>query len=179
MHCQSVGLAEFVASRRSGARCIQPQIREIVEQAAYRDARLELTVKLRSFRDVEQAVRLEAELLDPAGESVLDPLATMANVAGGEEVVVRLDADVTDPLKWSAETPHLYTLLLTLKDGRGLLLVATPSTRVASSFPNRSSISSSGIPVSSTESCKNPAAIVVLSILRSVRMLATSNKCSK
>jgi len=46
-------------------------------------------------------------------------------VAPGAEAIVRLRAGVTDPPKWSAETPHLFVLTLALCDGGGAVLEAT------------------------------------------------------
>jgi beta-galactosidase len=85
----------------------------------YRDARLGLTVRLRSFAEEEKGARVRAELLDAGGELVGDVLLAEARVAGGGESVVELAADVADPRKWSAEEPNLYTLLLTLEDAAG------------------------------------------------------------
>jgi beta-galactosidase len=87
--------------------------------AEYRDARLALTAWVRSFGDTEREVLLQADLLDAAGEPVLDDAEARAIVEPGGEVVVDLTADVAAPLKWSAEEPNLYTLLLTLRDAAG------------------------------------------------------------
>ena len=57
---------------------------------------------------------------DAAGGAVLDPPLTAACRPGpGEEAVLRLHGTVKKPEKWTAETPHLYTLVLTLKGPGG------------------------------------------------------------
>ncbi len=62
---------------------------------------------------------IEVDLFDPEGDSVLEPLGAMGEIPGSQESKVSLAAEVTHPLKWSAEEPHLYTLLVTLKDYQG------------------------------------------------------------
>jgi beta-galactosidase len=47
-------------------------------------------------------------------------------VAPGAETAVRWSKTVANPLKWSAETPHLYTLVLTLSDASGRVTQAIP-----------------------------------------------------
>jgi beta-galactosidase len=49
-------------------------------------------------------------------------------VAAGKETVLSLQGPVNKPLLWTAETPHLYTAVLTLKDEKGNLLEAITST---------------------------------------------------
>ncbi len=88
----------------------------------YRDARLDLEVWLRNFGAVENEVRLEADLIDAAGHRVFDTLRAKARISTSEEVEVTLNADVRNPLKWSAEEPNLYTLLLTLRDGQDVVV---------------------------------------------------------
>ena len=60
-----------------------------------------------------KGVRLEVQLLDPAGQQV----AQVVRPAGGS--TARLELKVTAPRLWSAEVPDLYTAVLTLKDSKG------------------------------------------------------------
>ena len=96
---------------------------------AYRDAQLELTLWLRNFGDAAATGRIEAELFNASGESVIEPLETRVTVSSTDELRVELGTRVENPAKWSAETPNLYILLLTLKDGAGSV-VEHLSTRV-------------------------------------------------
>ncbi len=48
------------------------------------------------------------------------------DVGAGQEKAVSLAAKISNPLKWSAEHPDLYRLLLTLKDGAGRTLEVIP-----------------------------------------------------
>ncbi len=89
---------------------------------AYRDGRLELTVWLRSFGDQEEGVTVAARLLDVDGAPVVQRLTAEARLAAGDERVVTLEAEVESPLRWSAEEPNLYTLLLSLEAADGAVI---------------------------------------------------------
>ena len=95
----------------------------------YRDARMAITAKVKNA-GVEAArdLRLNAHLLNLRGEPVGDgPLAshTIATLGADEEVAVILNAPVSNPAKWTAETPNLYVVALELLDAKGESLMAT------------------------------------------------------
>ncbi|HEX8336927.1 MAG TPA: glycoside hydrolase family 2 TIM barrel-domain containing protein, partial [Pyrinomonadaceae bacterium] len=92
----------------------------------YRDARLALNVKVRNAGSSAEKFTLQAKLFDSRGAAVGAPLSGAGTAAGGGEVSLDLSRDVTSPLKWSAEEPNLYTLVLTLKDSRGRVLESVP-----------------------------------------------------
>lgn len=56
------------------------------------------------------------EIVDAAGGTVASGEQTV-NVAAGKEATVRFDREIADVAKWTSETPNLYTLLMTVKDG--------------------------------------------------------------
>jgi beta-galactosidase len=98
--------------------------------AAYRDATLNLTAKVRNLGQGDAAGHsLSVELFDadgkPAGKAPL-MAAKVPNVTSGAEGVVSLSAKVSNPRKWSAEDPYLYTALVTLKDAAGQPVETTP-----------------------------------------------------
>jgi beta-galactosidase len=92
--------------------------------AAYRDATLAVAVRVRSHADAGQRLPVRIELLDAAGRVVATARATVTTTAG--DSAVRLQSRVANPLKWTAETPNLYTLVVTLENGRGSVLEAVP-----------------------------------------------------
>jgi beta-galactosidase len=47
-------------------------------------------------------------------------------LSAAEEVDIQFNGSVTNPLQWTAETPHLYKLLLTLRDAAGKTLEVIP-----------------------------------------------------
>lgn len=84
--------------------------------AQYRDADLRISASLTNSGAAAE-VSLEAALTDPGGKPVLVVAAEKVAAAATAETKVALSAKVPNPQKWSAEYPHLYTLLLTLKAG--------------------------------------------------------------
>jgi beta-galactosidase len=74
-----------------------------------------------------RAHRISARLLDPEGEPVFaEPLATTFALDPGADDVVSLAAPVDRPATWTAETPSLYTFLVTLADDEGVVLQVIP-----------------------------------------------------
>ncbi len=97
---------------------------ELDEQ--YRDAELIIDAKLLNYfvRPMGQ-ITLEATLFDANRAAVFpNPLTIQTQVEGEELTSVQLRGAVQNPLKWSAEQPNLYTLILSLKSEDGTLLEA-------------------------------------------------------
>ncbi|WP_420455667.1 glycoside hydrolase family 2 TIM barrel-domain containing protein [Rubrivirga sp.] len=96
-----------------------------------RDGTLDLAVTLdhRTGAVPAGAATVRAELLDGvAGDRTPDVLWTderAARVSTGQRTVVPFDTVVPDVRAWTAETPHLYTLLVTLLDADGRTLAVT------------------------------------------------------
>lgn len=92
----------------------------------YRDARLALNLKVHNAGASEAKFTLQAKLYDARGAAVGAPLSSEGAAPAGGEVSLDLTQSITNPLKWSAEEPNLYTLLITLKDSNGRVLEAIP-----------------------------------------------------
>jgi len=76
---------------------------------------------------VARRVSVQAELLDDTGASILSrSLETSLEVSGNQESVGRMSVTVPAVRPWTAETPSLYTLLLTLRDEDGAVLEVIP-----------------------------------------------------
>ncbi|MGQ9683449.1 MAG: glycoside hydrolase family 2 TIM barrel-domain containing protein [Anaerolineae bacterium] len=82
----------------------------------YRDAVLHITAQVRNHgTEPARDYAVCATLLDAEGRPVFSaPFEARGDVLPGGEAVFALSGAVANPLKWSAEQPHLYTLLLTL-----------------------------------------------------------------
>ncbi len=78
--------------------------------AQYKDATLNVAINLKGSGNVDLV------LLDAKGNSV-----ATSGVKGSGKIVT--DLPVSNPAKWSAETPNLYTLTATLKKGNEILEV--------------------------------------------------------
>ena len=64
----------------------------------------------------ERNLVAEVELLNASGLPVFPALKRQTSYGSNQPMV---PAQIENPLKWTAETPNLYTLLLTLKNGKG------------------------------------------------------------
>jgi beta-galactosidase len=93
--------------------------------AAWRNATLTLEVKVQNAGGRPATAHVEAELLNPAGEIVTRP-AVELDVESRQESEAQISTEITAPLKWTAETPNLYKLLLTLKNPEGKVLEVIP-----------------------------------------------------
>lgn len=85
---------------------------------AYQNSDTQVELVVRNDTETAQPTTVSAEMVDKAGKKTLlgkQSFDAMAN----SSTTIRLQKLVKNPLKWSAETPNLYTLLLTLQaDGK-------------------------------------------------------------
>ena len=93
---------------------------------AYRDATLEVECAVRNLTGKDRSVTLEIDALDKENRSILNgPMVSDGREVGeGTTEKITLSSLVSNPDKWSAEFPNLYTLLVQLKDDRGEVLEA-------------------------------------------------------
>jgi len=82
--------------------------------AEYQDALFLADVELSLPEVVDEGLGLTVELLDPAGNVVLD--LEQQVLEGGKQGQYQFQGQVANPELWSAENPVLYTALLSLKD---------------------------------------------------------------
>jgi len=86
----------------------------------YRNAKVEVTAKVKNYgTKTTKSNKLTATLYD--GLKAVNTAQTEGVVPAlkpGQEASVKLTFDVTNPEKWTAETPKLYTTVLTLSSGK-------------------------------------------------------------
>lgn len=83
--------------------------------AQYENATMSAIAKIHNFSNATAAARkLQVELFDARGNSVAKAQVNVPNLAAGEEQAVQVSFPVADPVKWTAETPNLYTTVLSL-----------------------------------------------------------------
>ncbi|HEV7300079.1 MAG TPA: glycoside hydrolase family 2 TIM barrel-domain containing protein [Tepidisphaeraceae bacterium] len=87
--------------------------------ARYYDATLNVTV---ATANPASGNTVELKLLDAQQQPVLEK--PVSQPVKNEST--QLSVPVANPLKWTAETPHLYTLLITLRDAKGNVLEVVP-----------------------------------------------------
>ena len=87
------------------------------------DGTVNLTVQVQNFGLTAKAVVVLPMLLDASeGEMVMRG----ASVPGGQEETIRAQLKTKNPRLWTAETPHLYKLLLSLLDANTKTLEVIP-----------------------------------------------------
>ncbi|MEN6357785.1 MAG: glycoside hydrolase family 2 TIM barrel-domain containing protein [Armatimonadota bacterium] len=92
----------------------------------YRDAILSFSCNVQNYSNqAADDLTLGAVLLDDANKEVA-AWTNSFNVAASADTRIGAEVNVAEPKKWSAETPYLYTLLVTLKDGSGNVVEVIP-----------------------------------------------------
>jgi len=86
---------------------------------SYENADFGIDVWVRNLGEDDRPFSVEAQLFDADDQPVFDRLTASASAAADGEVKVRLDRQVSDPPKWSAEEPNLFRLVVTLRDTDG------------------------------------------------------------
>jgi beta-galactosidase len=125
----------FLYSTAGGVRIADFAVRTELD-ANYRNAQLQIDIELKSYRnDPLEGWRLEAQLYDADRMQIFEqpPVQDASAVlnAGYKAAILNrrtpqrgmprfawMEAEVKDPQKWTAETPYLYTLVLSLIDNR-------------------------------------------------------------
>ncbi len=102
----------------------QTHIRDFWARASlddqYRSGTLDLDVELHRYDEGAAAPStVVAELLGPNGTIVWGPTRMSGRVGAGRSSLATLHATLPDVARWTAETPLLYRLLLTLEDESG------------------------------------------------------------
>jgi beta-galactosidase len=93
--------------------------------AECKDAVFSVDVQLRNASSNAASIAVEARLLDPSGKQVVTFQNKLA-INAGTNGATKLVGPVVAPMKWSAEIPTLYTLLLTVSDENGKVIEAIP-----------------------------------------------------
>jgi len=89
------------------------------------NAELRIDAAIRSFEAAGRPVTVEAALFDECNRPIASAVASTEVPAAGE-TRVRMVQPVAHPNLWSAESPHRYLLLITLKNRSGRVLEVVP-----------------------------------------------------
>ena len=96
----------------------------------YRDALVEVTASIKNYgKSPVKGTKISAVLYD--GKTPVSTSGATGDVPvlqAGEEANVKLSFKVVNPDKWSAETPRLYTTVLTLKGGNKAIEILSSRT---------------------------------------------------
>ncbi len=84
----------------------------------YKDATLDVTAKIKNYSDkTTKAQTFTATLFDKEGNEIAKGSATGTSLKAGVEEALNVKIAIANPLKWTAETPNLYTVVLTDSEG--------------------------------------------------------------
>ena len=92
--------------------------------AAYRDAELKVEVRVRNGSAAAKTFNVRASLLDAQGVEAGRASAAVERLPAGQAATAAMVQAVGAPKKWTAESPHLYTLIVSLIDDGGQVLEA-------------------------------------------------------
>ncbi len=84
----------------------------------YKDATLNVTAKIKNYSDkTAKAQTFTATLYDSEGKEIAKSSTTGKLLKTNQEEALNVKIPVANPLKWTAETPNLYTVVLTSSEG--------------------------------------------------------------
>lgn len=86
----------------------------------YKDAAFSLKVAVKNYSATSaKNLSVKMTLSDASSSPVLEKVVKVGSVGAGKETQVKINEPVKDPLKWTAETPNLYTLTMELVSPSG------------------------------------------------------------
>ncbi|MBN2270225.1 MAG: DUF4981 domain-containing protein, partial [Sedimentisphaerales bacterium] len=85
----------------------------------HKDALLTITAKVRNLSNDRFERCIRSTLVDAKGGKTPLGKSKTTTVEPGQEMTLKLDGEVKNPLKWTCETPNLYVVVLELLDGQG------------------------------------------------------------
>ena len=89
----------------------------------YRDATFNLRVSLKNYAaSAAKNLSVKMTLSDASSKPVLEKVLKAGSVGAKKETLLKVNELVRDPLKWTAETPNLYTLTMELISSSGEVL---------------------------------------------------------
>ncbi len=92
--------------------------------AKYKNGLFSTDVKIKNYSNNAAAQTVEVSILDKAGKKIFTQTKKI-NVAPNSTDSLWFEGVVKSPLQWTAETPNLYNMLITLKDGKNNIVEAT------------------------------------------------------
>ena len=93
--------------------------------AAYKDAKLNLTVTVNNFTALlSDNLTIKSTLFDKTGKIVKTMISDKFSVPAANFQTIKLSGEILNPAKWSAEYPNLYTLTFELINPAGKTIEA-------------------------------------------------------
>jgi beta-galactosidase len=86
----------------------------------YKNGVFSIDIKLKNYSGKAESQTIDVTLTDKAGKKVFSK-SKQAKIPAGGTSDLTVSGNVASPLKWTAETPSLYTLTISLKDGKNII----------------------------------------------------------
>jgi len=93
----------------------------------YKNAELQIQAKVKNYGDKTTGIKqLSVTLYDKENSIAVSPDVIVPALKPGEETALEISIPVKNPVKWTAETPYLYTTVISLKeDGKNSEIVSS------------------------------------------------------
>lgn len=92
---------------------------------SYKNGLFSLDVTLKNYSGNDASQTMHVAIVDKNGKKLFSKSQKASIPANGTFNINFPESKISSPLKWTAETPNLYTLLLTLKDDKGNIVEST------------------------------------------------------
>jgi beta-galactosidase len=87
----------------------------------YKNGIFSLDVKLKNYSGKSELQTVDVTITDRNGKKVFNKSKETNIPAGGGTSDLTVTGSVSSPMKWNAETPNLYTLIISLKNGKNIV----------------------------------------------------------
>ena len=88
--------------------------------ASYKNGILDIDLKLKNYSSATKNQSIEVSVVDKNGRKVFAK-SQGVSIPAENTAEMKLSGNISNPLKWTAETPNLYTLLITLKENNKVI----------------------------------------------------------
>ena len=150
--------------------------------AAYTNAELTIEAQVRNSSATAAAASVRASLIDAKGLELARSTATIQGVPGGQSAAATMVQAIGAPRTWTAESPYLYTLIVSLVDSGGQVLEAVPQKvgfREVAIKDGRLTVNGRPILIKGTNRHEHDAdtghAVTVEQMLRDIRLMKRHN----
>lgn len=93
----------------------------------YKNGKLDITVDIFNSKiETINNYKIHFELLDKFHRQVMEAEVANISIEGEKQGRINIKYDIKSPKKWTAETPNLYNLLISLKDSKGEIIEIIP-----------------------------------------------------
>ena len=86
----------------------------------YKNGIFNIDLNIRNYSNTAKKQVVDVTIIDKNGKTVLSKSQSI-DLPANNSADLNLAGKVANPLKWSAETPHLYSMIISLKEGKNII----------------------------------------------------------